>query len=181
MRGKPWCVTERHETDRGISKAWFSPCHNYRYALTRRWGSGPTACWIMLNPSTADAFREDNTSRRVTTFTRRLGSFGAFTIVNLYSLRSTKPDALWHHPEPIGPLGEQFLNSQATTRSFVIAAWGAHGARDGRGNQVAAMLADVGVTLHCLGVTNNGQPRHPLYVPGDTAFQTYRVREVTGV
>ncbi|HWT45432.1 MAG TPA: DUF1643 domain-containing protein, partial [Vicinamibacterales bacterium] len=65
--------------------------------------------------------------------------------------------------------------------NHVIAAWGAHGARNGRGNQVAAMLADAGVTLHCLGVTNNGQPKHPLYLDGDTPFQAYRVREVAGV
>lgn len=181
MRGNPWFVTDRHDHTAGVDKAAFSPCRNYRYMLTRRWASGPTVCWIMLNPSTADAFREDNTSRRVTAFTRRFEGFGALVIVNLYSLRSTKPDALWTHTAPIGPLGDQFITEQATGRTYVIAAWGTHGARNGRGQRVAEELLAAGVTLHCLGVTNNGQPRHPLYVPGDTLFQPYRVREVSHV
>lgn len=178
MRGKPWFVTDRHPHTAGIDKAAFSPCRNYRYMLTRRWGHGPTLCWVMLNPSTADAFRADNTLTKCIGFTKRAGRFGGLTIVNLYSLRSTDPKALWTHKDPIGPLGDQFITEQAAGRSHVIAAWGTHGARNGRGDQVAHMLADAGVTLHCLGTTKDGHPKHPLYVPGDTPFQTYRVREV---
>lgn len=180
MRGSPWFVTDRRDHLTGVDKATFSPCRNYRYMLSRRWGHGPTLCWVMLNPSTASAFAEDATSRRVRDFTSRLGSYGGFVIVNLYSLRSTDPKALWTRSEAdrIGPLGDQFIQSQAAGRGHVIAAWGAHGARNDRGDQIAAMLADAGVTLHCLGVTNNGQPRHPLYLDGDTPFQRYRVREV---
>lgn len=181
MRGKPWFTTDRRDHLAGADKATFSPCREYRYMLSRRWGHGPTLCWVMLNPSTADAFREDNTSRKITGFTKRAGNFGGLVIVNLFSLRSTDPRVLKTHPDPIGPLGDQFIQSQASGRGHVIAAWGAHGARDGRGDQVAAMLADAGVTLHCLGVTRDGQPKHPLYLDGDTPFQTYQVREVCGV
>lgn len=179
MRGSPWYVTDRHPHPAGVDKAAFSPCRNYRYMLTRRWGHGPTVCWIMLNPSTASAFEDDNTSRRVKTFTQRLGNYGGYVIVNLYSLRSTDPKALWtrNEAERIGPLGDQFIAEQASGRANVIVAWGAHGARNGRGNQVAHMLTDAGVTLHCLGTTKDGHPKHPLYVPGDTAFQPYQVRE----
>lgn len=178
MRGSPQFVTDRHEHLAGADKAAFSPCRNYRYGLFRRWGSGPTVCWIMLNPSTADAFTEDNTSRQVINFSKRLGNIGGLVVVNLYSLRSTKPDALWTHKDPIGPLGDQFIHEQAGGRTSVIVAWGEHGARNGRGDQVADQLAAAGVTLHCLGTVKNGQPRHPLYVPADTPFQPYRVRAV---
>ena len=183
MRGSPWFVTDRHEHLAGVDKAAFSPCRNYRYMLTRRWASGPTACWIMLNPSTANASQEDATSRRVKSFTRSLEGFGGLTIVNLYSLRSTDPKVLWTRKEPerIGPLGDQFIREQAAGRTYVIAAWGTHGARNGRGHQVAKELLAAGVTLHCLSVTKDGSPKHPLYVPGDTPFQPYRVREVCGV
>ena len=34
--------------------ALLSPCRRYRYALWRRWGDGPPAMFIGLNPSTAD-------------------------------------------------------------------------------------------------------------------------------
>lgn len=183
MRGKPQFVTDRRDHLAGADKATFSPCRNHRYMLSRRWGHGPTLCWVMLNPSTADAFRVDQTLTKCIGFTKRAGQFGGLVVVNLYSLRSTDPKALWTRSEAdrIGPLGDQFIQSQAAGRSNVIAAWGAHGARNGRGDQVAAMLADAGVTLHCLGVTKDGQPKHPLYLDGDTPFQSYRVREVAGV
>lgn len=180
MRGNPWFVTDRHEHLTGVDKATFSPCRNYRYMLTRRWGHGPTLCWIMLNPSTASAFDDDATIRRCRTFSQRAG-YAGLTVVNLYALRSTDPKALWTRTEAerIGPLGDQFIAEQAGTRTDAIAAWGAHGARNERGQRVADTLAQVGVTLHCLGVTGNGQPRHPLYVPGGTPFQPYQVREVS--
>lgn len=183
MRGSPQFVTDRHEHLAGVDKATFSPCRNYRYMLSRRWGHGPTLCWVMLNPSTADAFRTDQTLAKCIGFTKRAGQFGGLVIVNIYSLRSTDPKALWTRKEAerVGPLGDEFIQSQTAGRDHVIAAWGTHGARNGRGDRVTAMLANAGVTLLCLGVTNNGQPRHPLYVPGDTPFQTYRVREVCGV
>ena len=177
MRGSPWFVTDRHDHENGVDKAAFSPCRNYRYMLTRRWGYGPTLCWVMLNPSTGSAFTDDNTLRRCRTFSQRAG-YSGLVVVNIYSLRSTDPAALWSHDDPIGRLGDQFIAEQAGSRTNVIAAWGAHGARNGRGNQVAAMLTDAGVTLHCLGVTKDGHPKHPLYLADDTPFQPYQVREV---
>lgn len=177
MRGKPQFTTDRHPHLAGVDKAAFSPCRTYRYALFRRWGSGPTVCWLMLNPSTANAFQEDATSRRVRGFTQRLGNYGGYVIVNLYSLRSTDPKALWTHKDPIGPLGDQFITEQAGERTNVIAAWGSHGTRNNRGNHIADQLAQAGVTLHCLGTTSNGQPKHPLYVPNSAPFQPYTVRE----
>lgn len=181
MRGKPWFVTDRHDHETGVDKASFSPCRNYRYMLIRRWGHGPTLCWVMLNPSVASAFADDPTSKRVIGFTKRIGGYGGLIIVNLYSLRSTDPKALWTHKNPIGPLGNEFIWEQAGARTSVIAAWGSHGARNSRGQDVANALVATGATLHCLGVTKNGQPRHPLYVPGDTPFQPYQVREASRV
>lgn len=41
--------------------AWaeLSADRSYRYELGRRWGEGPLLPWIMLNPSTADALKDD--------------------------------------------------------------------------------------------------------------------------
>lgn len=172
-------VSERHDHTAGADKAAFSPDGSYRYFLSRRWAPGPSICWVMLNPSTADAFRADNTIKRCIHFSRRAG-YGALAVVNLYSLRSTNPDALWTHPDPIGPLGDQFLREQAGGRTSVITAWGTLGvgtpaAPNNRGPQVADMLADAGVSLLCLGTTANGQPKHPLYIHGDTPLEPYRV------
>jgi hypothetical protein len=162
-------VMDRHAHTAGTNSAILSTDRTYRYVLERDWGPGPAAVWIMLNPSTADAEAEDATSRRCINFTRRFGNYGGLIIVNLYSLRATDPRELWTHSDPIGPLSDHFLFTQATARyESVIAAWGTHGARNGRGEQVARELTRAGVALHCLGTTKDGHPKHPLYVPGDT-------------
>lgn len=162
----------------GTDTASFSGDRVYRYTLTRTWGEEPPAVWIMLNPSTADAFTEDATIRRVINFTRRLApEAGGLTVVNLYSLRATDPAELWTHPDPVGPAGDYYLGSRAISGALngrlVIAAWGMHGARNGRGAQVATELTAAGVKLWCLGVTKDGHPKHPLYLAGDTPLVPY--------
>ena len=44
--------------------ALFSRDRTYRYRLGHRWGDGAAACFVLLNPSTADETREDPTVRR---------------------------------------------------------------------------------------------------------------------
>jgi hypothetical protein len=170
----PGFVTDRHDHLAGVDRAAFSPDGAYRYMLTRRWAPGPTVCWVMLNPSTANAFRSDPTVKRCISFSQRAG-YGGLAVVNIYALRSTDPAKLWRHKDPIGPLGDQFIREQAASRTSVIAAWGTHGARNQRGQHVADALADAGLQLYCLGTTANGQPKHPLYVRGDTPLVPYRV------
>src|ERR1700722_11579781 len=84
----------------------------YRYVLSRRWADGPVLPWIMLNPSTADASRNDPTLTRVIrqTIRRRLRGipYGGACVLNLYALRSPDPsvlrDAQWRgDPDPVGP------------------------------------------------------------------------------
>jgi hypothetical protein len=49
--------------------ARISKCGKYRWTLARKWGDGKQACWLMLNPSTADHRKDDPTIRRVIHFT----------------------------------------------------------------------------------------------------------------
>jgi hypothetical protein len=65
----------------------------YRYLLGRTgWPgcSGGNMLFVMLNPSTADVYEDDNTIRRCTTFAQREGQ-SAMEVVNLYAYRSTDP------------------------------------------------------------------------------------------
>ena len=74
-----------------LSEAVISQDERHRYSLTRRWGYGPAVCcWIMLNPSTADATTDDPTIRRCLRFTQGWG-YDALTVVNLYAWRATDP------------------------------------------------------------------------------------------
>lgn len=151
-----------------LSGAVLSPCGTYRYTLDRVWDASLlTALFIMLNPSTADASEDDPTIRRCRSFATREGC-GGLTVVNLFALRSTDPAALTSHPDPVGPQNDVHIALALDRQpAVVIAAWGAHPFAKPRAAQVAGLLTAHGGQPQCLGVTKNGDPRHPLYVRGD--------------
>ena len=74
----------------------FSDCRQYRYRLGRNLRDFPndwSLPWVMLNPSTATARKDDATIRRIKWFSSRWG-FGNITVVNLYAWKATKPKAV---------------------------------------------------------------------------------------
>jgi hypothetical protein len=155
-----------------------SPCGRYRYFLQRRWSeTGGIVVWIMLNPSQADASRNDPTIRRCMSFSRQWGC-GAMIAVNLYALRATNPDDLLREENAVGAENDIHLamacreaGGDASGRSAVVAAWGKHPLARARAGE-ALRLAGSG--LHCLGTTADGSPRHPLYVPSAQPLVPYR-------
>ena len=46
-------ISRKHSRADTVSEAVYSDCERYRYLLTRTWGQGPKALFVMLNPSTA--------------------------------------------------------------------------------------------------------------------------------
>ena len=150
-----------------MSTALFDPARRYRYRLTRTWDpSLPTVTFVMLNPSTADAERDDPTIRRCTSFARTWG-FGALVVVNLFALRTPYPDRLRRARDPVGPDNDRHILRAVRASHTTVLAWGAHGAIRGRDGEVLALIArrQVCRIRRCLGVTRGGQPRHPLYLP----------------
>jgi hypothetical protein len=144
------------------SSALFSPCRRYRYELWRRWSSDGRYCmFIGLNPSTADETLDDPTIRRCVRFARDWG-FGAMLMCNLFAFRATDPQVMKAEDEPIGSENDRWLIVNGSAAGIVVAAWGVHGAHLNRGNTVRSLL---GWKLQCLGVTKDGFPRHPLYLP----------------
>lgn len=65
----------------------------YRWTMTRGWGSGPTILWVLLNPSDADAKRDDPTTLRMIGFSYRWG-FGSMIVANVYPFVSSTTDKL---------------------------------------------------------------------------------------
>lgn len=154
--------------------AVLSDCKRYRYSLERAWDpSLQSLCWVMLNPSTADAEQDDPTVRRVVGFSAAWG-YGGVTVVNLFALRAADPVELYTAADPVGPLNDLHLEALAGRDRRVLAAWGVHGSLYGRGGAVLAAFAQRGVEVGCLGVTRGGQPKHPLYLKGDTAPEVYQ-------
>ena len=143
--------------------AVFSRDGRYRYRLWRRWKrSLPVVAFVMLNPSTADAQRDDPTIRRCIGFARRWG-YGGIEVVNLFALRATQPRALQLAADPVGPRNAEHLARAARRAAAVVAAWGADPAVGVRGAEIERRLSR---RLRCLGVTRSGAPRHPLYARG---------------
>lgn len=156
--------------------AVISPCGLYRYELTRTWDNSlPRLYWVMLNPSTADAYNDDPTIRRVIGFSKQEG-FGSAAVVNLYALRTPSPKVLMTVIKKGGidaAIGEEnlsYLEKVADSGDVVVGAWGNHGAYGNRGNTVKAMFP----SIQALKVGKTGQPGHPLYLKGDLRLKLFQ-------
>ena len=167
----------------------------YRYLLWREWrGSHARANWdwlgrdgtgqelgrpkpclfIMLNPSTADGEHDDPTIRRCVAFSKAW-NYERLEVVNLFAHRATDPRALLalsHDDDPVGWQNSDYVTEAAVRAGIVICAWGAHGAHLGQDETV---LGWIGATRRfALGLTRDGQPRHPLYLPSDAKPVEFR-------
>lgn len=156
--------------------AYISKDGRYRYSLGRTWTDAiakRTLIFCMLNPSTADAETDDPTIRRCIDFAKRQ-DYTALTVVNLYAYRETEPKKLWQAKargiDIIGPDNDAciFENVQASQRT-VVCAWGAN-AESTRERAMLKLLKDAGAEIFCLGRTNAGNPRHPLYLKKTAPF-----------
>lgn len=184
----------------GSGIALFNPDRTHRFFLARVWDETRLPLvFIMLNPSTADAFVLDPTVTRCANRARALG-YGGVVVLNLFAYRSTDPKALLSARDPQGGI----LNNSVIVAAVgalnnslgvlaneprIVCAWGTWGARIkdaattmypdapsvSRGVAVAATLRQCGFThaMWCLGVNADGSPKHPLYVRGDAALIPY--------
>lgn len=152
------------------STAEISACGRYRFVLSREWEQGEgRVCWVMLNPSTADATKPDHTLTKCVEFSRRWG-FKALDIVNLFPLRTKSPRVLKASTEIIGPRDEHerlltdvFMLATVSIARLVVCAWGRHGTFLQRDRVVVEQLR--AFPLMCLGTNVDGTPRHPLMLP----------------
>jgi hypothetical protein len=85
--------------------------------------------------------------------------YGGMVIPNLYAFRTKDPKVMKAATDPVGPDNDRVL---ADVSGTVVAGWGTN-AGPARVGRALALLP----RLHALGVTKDGHPRHPLYVPAD--------------
>jgi hypothetical protein len=157
-----------------VSNAEISACGKYRWWLTREWDSGEgQICWIMLNPSTADASNDDPTIRKCIKFSRAWG-YRSLIVVNLFALRTPSPTEMKRASMPIGAENDSHILRAASEAQIVVAAWGKDGSFKNRGFNVAQMVNQRGIPLWCLKKAKDGAPWHPLYVRDDTQPMPYR-------
>jgi hypothetical protein len=153
--------------------AEFDTTGQYRFALSRRWdNSKPRVGFVMLNPSRADATRNDPTIRRCIGFARDWG-FGSMEIVNLFAYRTPHPQLLPQIANPIGCDNDNYLMEASQRSRLLVLAWGNWGTLLRRGEAVANLLAQS--DCRCFGLTRSGQPLHPLYLPKGSKLLECRI------
>lgn len=114
--------------------------------------------FIMLNPSTADALKDDPTIRRCIAYAQGWG-YGMLEVVNLFAWRATFPRELALAPDPVGPENDEYLRHALVISDVAICAWGRHG---GERAEKVKLLGEQ-YPLHVLGFNKDGSPVHPLY------------------
>lgn len=172
-------------TETPTRSAVISPDGKYRYHLRRGQpgGSRRVATFVMLNPSTADHLVDDPTIRKCMGFARRWGC-GEVRVVNLFAVRATDPRDMMAASDPVGEDNHMWvLRAVDATRDFytpedeglVVCAWGTHGAYMGQDQTVLGWIEGICRPM-ALGITKDGQPRHPLYVPYTTEIVPFTRR-----
>lgn len=156
--------------------AIISDCSLYRYHLWRIWDKErPILCFVMLNPSTADAAEDDPTIRRCIGFAKRDG-YGGISVRNLFALRATDPRVLSTSLCPVGPenLAHLLACRNVSLLTRLVAAWGK--LPSSRLREMAKASIDV-VRCHdpqCFGRNKDGSPKHPLYLASATKLEPWR-------
>lgn len=190
-------VAKRADDKYVESGATISKCGKYRYTLWREWrGAGLDKNWqwlggkdpsgerygfpkncvfVMLNPSTADGEQDDPTIRRCVGFAKAWG-FDRLVVVNLFAFRATEPKtllALKHDDDPVGTENQERIRKIIQDAGLIVCAWGAHGGHMGQDETLLGWLAQDNIydaPIRALGLTKEGHPKHPLYVPAKAAL-----------
>lgn len=153
----------------------------YRYCLSRAWGkdglvqgygTDKEVLFVGLNPSTADAEKDDATVRRLM-FAANANGYNAFQLVNLFAYRAANPKRLRNTSGDIvgDPKNKNTIRQLATRIRDVVFIYGAFWQTKWLPNKIIEntfKLFDSSNRLLCFGVTNQGRPKHPLYLSNET-------------
>lgn len=144
---------------------------NYRYVLGRKWAKGRVLVIIMLNPSSANALKDDPTLKRCIHFAKMWG-FGGLIVVNPFAWRAAKPSEVFDGSvsDPVGPRCDEFIGKALQDGDMYLCAWGNPPSKcpaiNKRMKDVETLVLNTGkvrnIPVVCLGTTMHGFPKHPL-------------------
>ena len=86
-------------------------------------------------------------------------------MLNLFAFRATDPKDMMKRENLADVDNQHHILSCCSEAAFVIAAWGVNGTFAARDLTVRQWLSQAGIKLHHLGLTKEGHPKHPLYLP----------------
>ncbi|TIY05976.1 MAG: DUF1643 domain-containing protein [Mesorhizobium sp.] len=138
----------------------------------------PKICvFVMLNPSTADGNEDDPTISRCVGFAQAWG-YDRLEVLNLFAYRATDPKsllALNHDDDAVGE-GNRAAFDHVLVRNYpvgtIICAWGQHGTFLGQDETALGWMGSL--PRFALGLTKDGHPKHPLYLPRDAQPARFR-------
>ena len=171
------------------NNAIFSSCELYRWSLSRTIDSSSrrTLLFIGLNPSKANSYSNDPTLKRLLNFCTLL-DYKNLVVLNLFARIATSPKILRTCMNPIGKENDKFLSLNALTWSVnslwdICLGWGSKGDFLNREFDVLRSLRIhfINRSIFCkgsfgplvFGLTSNGKPRHPLYLPRSSELKPY--------
>lgn len=161
------------------SSAYISECGLYRYELFRRVAAaGLCFAFFGVNPSTADADAEDQTTMKWRGFTLRNGG-GSYCAGNPFALRATNVKELSDSAvDPVGPLNNHCLGELIKRADVLVPCWGSRAKVDKRLHRhfdaLMDRLLESGKPVKTFGLTKSGDPKHPLVLGYDTPLIDYR-------
>ncbi len=134
----------------------------FRYIDTEEFSSTTSIGWLMLNPSTADATKDDPTIRKCKGFTRRWG-YNTFMVANLFALRSTQPSKLLTAIDPVGSVNDTYIRNLNSYEKIILAWGGWNNNSQFMKDRVAKVLSMIDLRkAYCIGFNKSGTPIHPL-------------------
>ena len=187
------------------SSAIYSDCGHYRYFLSHTWNTTASVLmFIMLNPSKATERGGDSTVTRCENITEReeilerqrivaRGEilerekiYGGFWVLNIFARWGTNPQVLRAPGDPIGPCNDAIIRSKLEMirdSDKIVCAWGEHGTRNARCDEVKRILDATNLPLYHIGLNERiypnlrvrRQPTHPAarHIRGVPAIQEW--------
>lgn len=152
--------------------AIISECGNYRYRLERNISEeGPIYAFFGVNPSTADASLDDATVRKWKGFVSRWGG-SRFIVGNVFAYRATDVKTLATVVNPVGEENFAHLAEIAKEADILVPCWGNKTkvplSLRWKFNDTLSFLKGFDKRLLSFGLSNGGDPKHPLMLGYDT-------------
>ncbi len=151
--------------------AYVSDCGKYRYSLSRFVGAGQfTYAFFGINPSTADASKDDQTVRKWRGYSER-NNVGRFEVSNVFSYRATDVKDLAETTDCLfGEAHWDIQNSIIRRADALVPCWGNQKKVpkhlrcwiDELFGRICHQNYKYGTPLLCFGKTKDGDPKHPL-------------------
>ncbi len=158
----------------GTSSARFSEDRRYRYELRRTWDASKRPLVVVAcNPSKAAESKDDPTCRRLYSFASAWG-LGGIVLLNAFAFCATDPKdlrlAAKQGVDVVGAENEETLRRVLETHKDdrLLLAWGGNAKLLGRGRITAALVLEAHGRPECFGLTADGYPSHPLYLPDES-------------